>query len=76
MWTQTQIDEIVQALWHLPEGKLMEAKSFVLSLKDRFGYEQPVDDSDEWTEEDEQDFTRASLRRLAEEDLSEETDDA
>jgi hypothetical protein len=47
MWTQAQIDEIVKALWHLPADKLLEAKNFVLSLKERYGYEQPVDCSDE-----------------------------
>jgi hypothetical protein len=60
MWTQEQIDEIVAALRCLPVQKLMEAKQFVLSLKDRFGYDKPVDCRDVWTEEDEQDFTRAS----------------
>ena len=74
MWTQAQIDEIVKALWHLPADKLLEAKNFVLSLKERYGYEQPVDCSDEWTDEDRQDFTLASLQHLEEEDPTEESD--
>ncbi len=71
MWTQTQIKEIVQALWHLPADKLLEAKNFVLSLKERYGYDKPVDCSDAWTEEDERDFTLASLKRRDEEDAAE-----
>jgi hypothetical protein len=76
MWTQSQIDEIVQALWHLPADKLLEAKNFVLSLKERFGYAKPVDCSDEWTDEDRRDFTLASMRRLEEEDPTEAEDGA
>ncbi len=68
MWTQSQIDEIVQALWHLPADKLVEAKNFVLSLKERYGHEKPVDCSDDWTEEDMKDAQIASLRRLDQED--------
>jgi hypothetical protein len=68
MWTQGQIDEIVKALWHLPADKLLEAKNFVLSLKERYGYEKPVDCSEDWTEEDMKDAQIASLRRLDRED--------
>jgi hypothetical protein len=64
MWTQTQIDEIVKALWHLPVDKLLEAKKYVLDLKEQFGYPAPVDCSDAWTREDELDFTRAALLNL------------
>jgi hypothetical protein len=74
MWTQAQIDEIVKALWYLPADKLQEAKDFVLSLKERYGYEQRVDCSDEWTDEDRRDFTRASMLRLEQEEAT-ETDD-
>jgi hypothetical protein len=73
MWTQKQIDEIVQALWHLPIDKLVEVKAFVLYLKEEYGYEKPVDCSEEWTEEDEHDFTRASVTRLEEEDPADVT---
>ena len=45
-----------------------EAKTFVLSLKERYGYEKPVDCSDDWTEEDSKDAQIASLRRLDQED--------
>jgi hypothetical protein len=76
MWTQSQIDEIVRALWHLPADKLLEAKSFVLSLKEHYGYEKPVDCSGEWTDEDRRDFTLASMQRLEEEDPTEAEDGA
>jgi hypothetical protein len=75
MWTQKQVEEIVQALWYLPADKLVEAKNFVLSLKERYGYDQPVDCSDDWTEDDERDATLASMRRLDEEDRVEEEHD-
>jgi hypothetical protein len=68
MWTQQIVYEIAKALWYLPPDKLMEAKAFVLSLKERYGYEEPVDESDEWTDEDRQDAQQASLQRLDEED--------
>jgi hypothetical protein len=72
MWTQAQIDEIVKALWHLPADKLLEVKNFVLSLKQQYGYEQPVDCSDEWTDQDRRDFTLASMQNLEEQDPTEE----
>lgn len=75
MWTQAQIDEIVKALWYLPADKLLEAKNFVLSLKERYGYEHPVDCKDEWTDEDRRDFTRASMLRLEQEEEAETGDD-
>jgi hypothetical protein len=64
VWTQAQIDEIVNALRHLPGDKLLEAKKFVLDLKERFGCPTPVDCSDAWTREDELDFSRESLLNL------------
>ena len=64
MWTQSQIDEIVNALRHLPGDKLLEAKQYVLDLKNQFGYPTPVDCSDAWSREDELDFSRASLLNL------------
>ena len=63
-----EIEDITAALWYIPLEKLQEVRTLVESLKERFGYGEPIDDSDEWTEEDERDFTLASLRRLEEED--------
>ena len=68
-----EIEEITRALWHLPLEKLVEVRKLVWSLKECCGYAEPTDDSDEWTEEDEHDFSRAAWRRLEEEELSEGT---
>ena len=66
-----EIEEITQARWHLPLPKLVEVRSLVWSLKECCGYAEPTDDSNEWTEEDEHDFSRAAWRRMEEEELSE-----
>jgi hypothetical protein len=63
-----EIADISLALWYLPLDKLEEVRKLVFSLKERHGYDEPTDDSDEWTEEDKQEATRMSLRRLDEED--------
>jgi hypothetical protein len=63
-----EIAEISLALWYLPLDKVEEVRKLVLSLKERHGYDEPVDDSDEWTDEDCREFREASLRRLEEED--------
>jgi hypothetical protein len=62
---------LLKALWYLPADKLLEAKDFVLSLKQRYGYEKPVDCSDEWTDEDRRDFARASMLRLEQKEATE-----
>jgi len=41
-------------------------REFALFLKARHGYAQPADESDEWTRQDELDFTRDSMRHLEE----------
>jgi hypothetical protein len=63
-----EIAEIPLALWYLPLDKLEEVRKLVFSLKEHHGFEEPMDDSDEWTEEDRREFTEASMRRLEEED--------
>jgi hypothetical protein len=63
-----EIAEITLALWYLPLDKVEEVGKLVMSLKERHGYDEPVDDSDEWTEEDMHEATLMSLRRLDEED--------
>jgi hypothetical protein len=75
MLKSKEIAEITRDLWHLPLAKLAEVRHLVLSLKERHGYHEPVDDSDEWTEEDRRAFTEASLRRLEEEDPWDEEQD-
>jgi hypothetical protein len=75
MLKQKEIDEIGQLLWFLPLDKLTDVREYVIALKKRYGYDNPIDDSDEWTEEDMRDATEASLRRLEEEDPWEEPGD-
>jgi len=68
-----EIAEISLALWYLPLDKLEEVAKLVFALKKEHGYEQPIDDSDEWTAEDKREFTEQSMLRLeAEEPWSEE----
>jgi hypothetical protein len=67
-----EIAEISLLLWYLPLDKVEEIKKLVLELDKQHGYEQPVDDSNEWTEQDLRDATAASMRRLEEEDAWEE----
>jgi hypothetical protein len=47
-----EIAEITLALWYLPLDKVEEVRTFVMELVEKHGYEEPVDDSDEWTEEE------------------------
>ena len=41
--------------------KVAEVRRLVLSLKERHGYRDPTDDSDEWSEGDEHELTAHSL---------------
>ena len=61
-----EIAQISLALWYLPLPQLEEVKRLVLELKAKPGFAEPIDDSDEWTEEDRQDFRRATARRSGE----------
>jgi hypothetical protein len=61
MLTKAQAAEIIQALRHLPAGNVREVRDFALFLKERSRREQPVNESDEWTDEDIRDFLAASL---------------
>jgi hypothetical protein len=63
-----EIAEISLLLWYLPLEKVEEIKKLALELKSQCGYAEPVDDSDEWTEEDMRDAADAVFRRLDEED--------
>jgi hypothetical protein len=71
-----EIAEISLALWYLPLDKLEEVSQLVKDLKERHGYDQPIDDSDEWTSEDERDLMRATMKHLDEYDPWEEPGDA
>lgn len=66
-----EIAEISLILWYLPLEKVEEIKKLTLELKNQCGYDEPVDDSDEWTEEDMRDAREASLRRWDEREATE-----
>lgn len=53
--------EIVEVLGTLPPEKIDEVIDFAMFLKARYGTDLPIDESDEWTEEDMHDATTASL---------------
>ena len=61
-----EIAEISLLLWYLPLEKVEEIKQRVLELKGQHGYDEPVDDSDEWTEEDRHEVRESALRRWEE----------
>ena len=63
-----EIAEISLLLWYLPLEKVEEIKKLALELKNQCGYDEPVDDSDEWTEEDIRDAADEVFRRLDKED--------
>jgi hypothetical protein len=63
-----EIEEIAGALWYLPLEKLAEVRQLVWSLKEQHGYDEPIDDSDEWTDEDREECQRAARQRLDAED--------
>ncbi len=69
------IEEITEALWHIPLERLQEVRALVMSLKGQFGYDEPIDDSDEWTDEDLREWTEASMRYLEETDPYEDDTD-
>ncbi len=61
MLTRDQAAEIIRAFRHLPAEKVREVRDFALFLKERSSRGQPVNESDEWTDEDIRDFLAASL---------------
>ena len=63
-----EIADIALTLWYLPLDKIEEVKKLVLGLKEKHGFTEPTDDSDEWTEEDWRDFTASSISRMETED--------
>lgn len=72
MWTQERINEIVEALRHLPADRLLQARDYVVSLKEQYGHCQPIEECEDWSEEDLREATVASLNRLDQQDSSEE----
>ena len=57
----TQTLEILDVLKTLPTEKVDEVKDFAVFLRERYGKIEVVDESDEWTEEDLQEVTNASI---------------
>ena len=49
----------------VPPEKVSVARDFILYLQTQYGQPQPIDESDEWSDEDLHDFTAGS--RFAEE---------
>ena len=56
-----EIAELSLDLWYLPLAQVAQVRELVQELMEKHGYDRPTDDSDEWTEEDMRDATRASL---------------
>ena len=57
--TENTVQEVVKDLMTLPSDRLVEAHDFILFL--RSGYGCVVDIEDDWSDEDIEDITRASL---------------
>jgi hypothetical protein len=71
-----EIAQIGLALWYLPLDKVAEVRDLVFRLKKECGYEEPVDDSDEWTDEDLRDAQDASMKRWDKREGMDAADDA
>jgi len=52
----------LKAISVLPPERVLAVQDVVLFLKDRYGYEKPVDESETWTEDDLHDLTVAVLK--------------
>ena len=73
---ETQVKQIVQALYALPPEKVAEVWDFVTFLQDRYAEVQPVDADDSWSDQDLIDLRRASLAYAGSALWAEEKDDA
>ena len=61
MLTTVEAVEIIQALRDLPADRVREVRDFALFLKQQSRSALPVNESDEWTDEDIRDFLVASV---------------
>lgn len=59
--TNTQTLEILEIIKSLPSEKVDEVKDFAIFLRERYGKNETIDESDEWSDEDLQDISNASL---------------
>lgn len=64
--TDTQTLEILNVVKNLPSEKIDEVKDFAVFLRERYGKNEIVDESDEWTDEDLQDAANASINHAGE----------
>lgn len=58
---ETQTLEILEVIKSLPAEKIAEVRDFAVFLRERYGKNESVDESEEWTDEDMRDATNASL---------------
>ena len=61
MLTRDQALEILRALQSLPGEKVTEVADFITYLRERYGRQRAVDESDAWSDEDLNDVVAASL---------------
>lgn len=71
--TDTKTLEILEVIKSLPAEKVDEVKDFAVFLRERYGKNEVVDESDEWTDEDMRDFAIASFRYLEETEREEKS---
>lgn len=60
MLNKKQAEEILRALVALPADKVVEAQDFILYLRERYGQQHAIDESDAWTDEDLSDLASAA----------------
>lgn len=58
----TQAEELLEKMKSLPPESLAEVEKFIDSLAARYRQVPPMDDSDDWTEDDLREATLASWR--------------
>jgi len=59
--TEVQTMELIDVVKSLTAEQVDEVRDFVLFLKERYAKSDVVDYSDEWSDEDLEDFSRASF---------------
>lgn len=70
--SDTQTLEILKDLKTLPSDKFEQAREFIAFLRERYGKSENIDESDEWTDEDLDDFAVASFTSFEQTEVEEE----
>ena len=70
--SDSQTLEILKDLKTLPSDKVEQVREFIAFLRERYGKNEIVDESDEWTDEDLDDFAVASFTYFEQTELEEE----